>query len=103
MAGQAWNMMLILSGGTSRKLQPLVVDVTTIDDGIIGVRIKYTSSFISFTAQYAPTEMRQVPGKDGFYENFNSSLNQCLHAHTLEHGGYSNTINDTSSAANSNV
>ena len=69
--------------GISSRLQPLVVEVTPVDERIMRVRLKHTMGFMSLIAVYAPTEMCEMEEKELFYAKLDSVLDQCPPRDTL--------------------
>ena len=67
----------------SNKLTPMIIEVTPVNERIIGLRICYSLGVISLVSVYAPTEASDLTVKDAFYATLESVVDQCPRRDTL--------------------
>ena len=61
----------------SSRLQPSVVEVTSVNESIMRLRLRHSLGFISVVAVYAPTEVCETEEKEISYAKIDSVLDQC--------------------------
>ena len=60
--------------GVSSRLVPSAIEVTPVDESIMGLRLKYSLGFISVVAVYASTEVYETEEKEMFHAKLDSVL-----------------------------
>ena len=83
--------------GISSRLQPFVVEVTTVDERIMQMRLKNTLGFMLLVAVYAPTNLYEAD-EEMFYAKLDSVLDRCLCRSTVIVLGNFNVATDTKRA-----
>ena len=82
----------------SSRLSSAVVEVTTVDERIMRVRLRHTLGFMSLIAVYAPTEMCETLEKETFYAKLESIIDQCPRRDVLVVLGDFNAVTGTERA-----
>lgn len=62
---------------SSSQQLPFVVQVASVDERIMRVRLQHILGFISLVAVYSSTEMCETDKKDMFYAKLDSVTDQC--------------------------
>ena len=84
--------------GISRRLQPSVVEVTSVYECIMRLRLKHSKGFMSVVAVHAPTEVCKTEERKMFYAKFYSKLEQCPRRYALVVLGDFNAVTGTERA-----
>lgn len=63
--------------GIFSRLQPFLVEVTTVDERIMQVRMQHTLGFTPHVAVSVPTDVCEATEKDALYNKLNFLLDRC--------------------------
>ena len=61
----------------SNKLNPMIIEVTPVNEHIMRLRIRHSLGVISLVSGHAPTEASDLTVKDTFYAMLESVVDQC--------------------------
>jgi len=61
----------------SNNLIPMIIEVTTVNEHIMRLRIRHSLGVVSLIFVCAPTEASDITVKDAFYATLNSVVNGC--------------------------
>ena len=67
----------------SKKLTPMIIEVTPINERIRRQRIRNSLGVVPLVSVYAPTEASDITMKDTFYATLESVIDQCPRRDTL--------------------
>ena len=67
----------------SNKLNPMIIEITLVNDNFMRLRIRHSLDVISLVSGYAPTETSDLTMKDAFYATLESVVDHCLRRDTL--------------------
>ena len=82
-------------GAVSKKLTPMIIEVTPVNECIMRRRIHHSLVVISLVSVYAPTEASDLTVKDAFYATLESVVDQCSRRETLLISGDFNAPTET--------
>ena len=66
-----------VAAAVSKKLIPMIIEVTPVNKRIMRLRIRHSLGVISLVSDYAPTEASDLTVKDAFYATLESVVYQC--------------------------